>query len=106
MKVVGLAILGYKRTINKDTKLDYKLASWIDLWGLGFMVETQLSKRSFSRFLQTNRKRRGRTNEMLQKKLLETSSRRSSRTKYFMKKEKPIQSTDRLVCKSLSLKSL
>jgi hypothetical protein len=86
-------------------KLDYKLASWIDLWGLGFMVETQLSRRNFSRFLQLNRKRRGRTSEMLQRKLLQTSSRTSSRTKYFMK-EKPIQSKDRLVCNSLSLKSL
>jgi hypothetical protein len=70
-------------------KLDYKLASWFNLWGLGFMVETQLS-RGFSRFLQVNRKRRGRTNEMLQRKLLQTSSRTSSRTKYFMKKEKTI----------------
>jgi hypothetical protein len=87
-------------------KLDYKLASWIDLWGLGFIVETQLSRRSFSRFLQLNRKRRGRTREMLQRKPLQTSSRTSSRTKYFMKKEKPIQSKDRLVCNSLSLKSL
>jgi hypothetical protein len=55
-------------------KLDYKLASWINLWGLGFMVETQLGRGS-SRFLQMNRKRRGITNEMLQRKLLQTSSR-------------------------------